>query len=138
MKKYIYIADFGELIKVGVSNNPWKRLATFSSLEGIQFKSMSVRRFYDETFGSMAMERFFKVALKDYLHPTDHCDTETFKFSYSVAVNALNNIEFKDPREYVPSALLPSDEIQKWTDDHPSDFDDLLKLLGISDAWEKK
>ena len=84
-----YIADFGDFIKVGETGNPTERINTLSNLFKCRPKSYFFRRFND----NLMIEGLIKTTLKEFLFPVFGVKTETFKYPYKNAINALAEAE---------------------------------------------
>ena len=111
MYSYLYLVDFGEVVKIGVSNNPDKRIESISKNFGLKPLTSVVH----ETLNAVSMESKVKYKFKADTMPFKRCLTETFNVEFSIIHNFVNGlIVLDDPSTYDDSKVLdPNKEVQK-------------------------
>ena len=86
MNNYVYVVDFGELVKVGVSSNVTKRISSVSS----QLNLDPISTYTRQSDNAYEVESYVKTRLNQFHIKSDVIKTELFNCDFFTACKAVD------------------------------------------------
>lgn len=88
MTGFVYVAEFGDVIKIGRSVSPEKRVAGLSLGFGQKASKVYFREFSDP----VKMERLILRSLSEFLRPAGGVKRETFAYPFNRAKDGIQRV----------------------------------------------